>query len=67
MKKEYGIMSPKNFREMTMAIARGKYKLPPDAPREYYADEETARIYHKPVPYSASPMMTDEYSEAAGM
>jgi hypothetical protein len=67
MKKEYGIMSPEKFREMTMAIARGKYKLPPDAPREYYADEKTAGIYHKPILYSASPMMTDEYSESARM
>jgi len=45
--KKYGIMSPNNFREMTMAIARGEYKLPSNAPREYYEDEKTAKKYHK--------------------
>lgn len=40
--KKYGIMTPKEFKEMTLAVARGEYKLPPDAPREYFEDQETA-------------------------
>ncbi len=43
--KNYGIMTPKEFKAMTLAVARGEYKIAPDAPRRYFESQETADRY----------------------
>jgi superfamily I DNA/RNA helicase len=45
--EKYGIMTPKEFKEMTLAVARGEYKLPTDAPKQYFEDQETADRYFR--------------------